>query len=514
MLHRLRQLGLTARVFEAGEDIGGTWYWNSYPGARCDVESLDYSYSFSDALQQEWTWSERFATQPEILRYIHFVADRLNLRPQVSLRTRVTAAAYDEVARRWRVETDRGEAVMARFCIMATGCLTAAAVVPEIPGLGDFKGRWLHTGNWPKQPVDLAGRRVGVIGTGSSGIQVIPAIAPEVAQLCVFQRTPSFSVPARNAPLDPARMAELKAGYAQRRAANLQSAAGYVYDPNFQSALEVDDAQRQAEYEARWRKGGAGFLVAYKDLLLNQAANDTAAGFVRAKIRAIVQDPVTAEALVPRGFPMGARRLCLDSDYYASFNRANVKLVDLLKSPIDRIVPEGIRTADATYALDVIVFATGFDAMTGPLLRIDIRGRGGLPLRRKWARGPLTYLGLQVAGFPNLFIVAGPGSPSVLSNMVVSIEQHVDWIAQCLHYLQRNALASIEAAADSEAAWVRHVNEVAGRTLYPLASSWYTGANVAGKPRVFTPYLGGVHKYRERCEQVAAQGYKGFVLQR
>jgi cyclohexanone monooxygenase len=511
MLHRLRQLGLSARVFEAGEDIGGTWYWNSYPGARCDVESLDYSYSFSDELQQEWTWTERFATQPEILRYIHFVAGRLDLRRDISLRTRVTAAAYDEPAGRWQVRTDRGEAVTARFCIMAAGCLSVPTV-PDMPGLQDFQGRWLHTGNWPKQGVDLAGQRVGVIGTGSSGIQLIPAIAPDVAQLYVFQRTASYSVPARNAPLDPAQMPALKAGYAERRARNRQSAAGYVHDPNFQSALEVPADQREREYQARWNIGGVCFIVAYKDLLLNQAANDTAAEFARRKIRQTVRNPEVAEALIPRGSPMGARRLCLDSNYYETYNRANVSLVNLLQSPIEKIVAEGVRTSDATYALDTLIFATGFDAMTGPLLAIDIRGRGGLSLRQKWADGPRTYLGLAVAGFPNLFVIAGPGSPSVLSNMVVSIEQHVEWIAQCLRHLERNSLSAIEALPDSEADWVEHVNTLADRTLYPLARSWYSGDNIPGKPRVFMPYVGGVHKYRERCEQVAADGYRGFVL--
>jgi cyclohexanone monooxygenase len=328
----------------------------------------------------------------------------------------------------------------------------------------------------------------------------------------VFQRTPSFSVPARNAAVDAAALAQMKAAYPQRRAGNLQSAAGYVYDPNFQSALEVSEEQRQREYEARWQKGGAGFIVAYKDLLVNQAANDSAADFVRNKIRGIVKEPETAEALIPRGFPFGARRLVLDTDYYETFNRPNVKLVDLLKSPIDRVVPEGIRTTEATYPLDVIVFATGFDAMTGPLLAVDIRGRQGLPLRQKWAHGPRSYLGLSVAGFPNLFIIAGPGSPSVLSNMVVSIEQHVDWIARCLQYLRAQGLNSIEAAVESENAWVEHVNALADRTLYPLARSWYSGTNIPGKPRVFMPYLGGVQRYRERCDKIAALGYEGFAL--
>ncbi len=510
-LHALRQVGLSVHAFEAGDDVGGTWYWNGYPGARCDVESVDYSYSFSDALQQEWTWTERFASREEILAYLRFVADRLDLRRDISLGTRVAAAQYDEAANSWNVRTSRGERISARFCIMATGCLSAATV-PRIEGLAEFEGHWLHTGNWPKEVVDLTGRRVGVIGTGSSGIQVIPSIADKVEHLYVFQRTPSFSVPARNAPLDPVFVQKTKTSYAERRTRNRQSAAGYVYDPNFESALEVPDDRRRQEFEFRWQKGGACFLVAYKDLLLSHDANEAAADFVREKIRRIVRDQRVAEALIPRGYPIGARRLCLDTGYYDTFNRANVTLVDLLEQPIDRIVPEGVRTTRATYPLDVLVFATGFDAMTGPLLAIDIRGRAGMSLRKKWAAGPRTYLGLCVAGFPNLFVVAGPGSPSVLSNVVVSIEQHVEWIAACLRHMQERSLTMVEAKPENESAWVEHVNALADRTLYPLARSWYSGDNIVGKPRVFMPYVGGVKKYREHCEQVAAQGYQGFML--
>ena len=510
-LHALRQLGMAVRAFEAGDDVGGTWYWNGYPGARCDVESVDYSYSFSEALQQEWTWTERFASREEILAYLRFVADRLDLRRDISLGTRVIAAEYDEAANSWNVRTSRGERISARFCIMATGCLSAATV-PQFEGLAEFQGHWLHTGNWPKEVVDLTGRRVGVIGTGSSGIQVIPSIADKVEHLYVFQRTPSFSVPARNALLDPAFMQKTKASYGVRRMRNRQSAAGYVYDPNFESALEVPDDRRRQEFELRWEKGGACFLVAYKDLLLSHEANEAAADFVREKIRRIVRDPHVAEALIPRDYPIGARRLCLDSGYYDTFNRANVTLVDLLEQPIERIVPEGVRTKSATYPLDVLIFATGYDAMTGPLLAIDIRGRARMSLRKKWAVGPRTYLGLSVAGFPNLFVVAGPGSPSVLSNVVVSIEQHVEWIAACLRHMRERSLTMVEAEPASESAWVEHVNALADRTLYPLARSWYSGDNIAGKPRVFMPYVGGVKRYREHYEQVAAEGYQGFVL--
>ena len=512
MLHRLRLQGLRVRVFEAGSDLGGTWYWNGYPGARCDVESVDYSYSFSPEIEQAWTWSERFASQAEILRYLDFVAARLDLRRDIQFDTRVAGAQYDENTRLWTVRA-AGDTLTARYLVLAVGCLSAANV-PDFDGLDDFQGRWLHTGRWPREGVDLKGKRVGVIGTGSSGIQLIPAIAPDVASLYVFQRSPSFSVPARNAPLSAEFQHDIKRSYPARRARNRQSAAGYHYDPNFESALDVTPEQRELEYEARWRKGGAGFLVAYKDLLVNADANATAAQFVSAKIRALVRDPATAEALVPRDFPIGARRLCLDSNYYATFNRDNVSLVDLQREPLERIVPTGVRTARADYALDVLILATGFDAMTGQLLALDIRGRGGLALREKWRDGARSYLGIGVAGFPNMFVVAGPGSPSVLSNMVLSIEQHVEWVADCIQHLDRGGYGAIEASGASENAWTAELAKLAERTLYPKVRSWYTGANVPGKPRVFTPYVGGAHRYREICGKVALQDYRGFVLTR
>ena len=510
-LHRLRGLRLTARVFEAGDGVGGTWYWNRYPGARCDVESMDYSYSFSDELQQEWHWTERYASQPEILAYINHVADRFDLRRDIQLDTRVTSAVFDEAGGRWTVETDRGDRVSAQFCIMATGCLSAAQV-PAIEGLETFAGRWYHTGHWPHEGVDFTGQRVGVIGTGSSAIQSIPIIARQAAHLFVFQRTPNFSVPAQNGPLDAEYERRIKASYAEFRRQARQSRVGFVVEREDRSALEVPPEERARKYEAHWRRGGLGFGATFADLLISQDANDTAADFFRGKIRSIVRDPAVAETLSPRDYPVGTKRLCVDTDYYATFNRPNVSLVDIRRTPIEAIVRDGLRTREATYRLDSLVFATGFDAMTGALLAIDIRGRAGQTLAEKWAAGPRTYLGLAVAGFPNLFAITGPGSPSVLSNMIVSIEQHVDWIADCIGYLRSHDHPCVEATVEAEDAWVAHVNEVGHATLYPRANSWYMGANVPGKPRIFMPYIGGVGTYRQVCDDVAAKGYQGFTL--
>jgi cation diffusion facilitator CzcD-associated flavoprotein CzcO len=511
MLHRLRGLGVSVQVFEAGAGVGGTWYWNRYPGARCDVESMDYSYSFSDELQQEWTWTERYAAQPEILKYINHVADRFDLRRDIKFSTRVTSAVFDDARSRWTVQTDRGDRVSARFCIMATGCLSDAQV-PDIKGRETFAGSWYHTGQWPHGGVDFTGQRVGVIGTGSSAIQSIPIIARQAGHLVVFQRTPNYSMPAHNAALDREYEQRVKAGYAEFRRQARESRIGFVVERSGDSALAAAPDEREREYEKRWRRGGLGFSAAYADILTSQEANDTAAEFFRKKIRAIVRDPEVAAALTPTDYPLGTKRLCVDTDYYATFNRDNVSLVDLRKTPIEAITPRGVRTTAAEYTVDSLVFATGFDAMTGALLKMDIRGRGGLALRDKWAAGPRTYLGLAVAGFPNLFTITGPGSPSVLSNMIVSIEQHVDWIADCLRQLRAQHRQRIEATAEAEEAWVTHVNEVGHMTLYPLAKSWYMGANVPGKPRIFMPYIGGVGVYRQKCDEVAAAGYVGFTL--
>ena len=512
-LYRLRQLGLTAIAFEAGSGVGGTWFWNRYPGARCDVESLEYSYGFDEALQQEWHWPERYGTQPEILKYVNHVADRFDLRKDVRLNTRVKSAVFDPASGRWTARTDRDDVVSALFCIMAAGNLSTPRV-PDFKGIGDFKGKWYHSGLYPHEGVDFTGLRVGVIGTGSSGVQMIPLIARQAKHLTVFQRTANFSLPARNAPMDPEKERNHKAHYAERRMAALDTPFAIAGHPApTKSALEVTEEERNAQYEAKWAEGGSiSFLYSYTDLLVNKESNDTASEFVRNKIRGIVKDPVTAELLAPKDHPIGTKRLCLDTNYYETYNRDNVRLVDVRGAPIQEITENGVRTADAEYELDAIVFATGFDAMTGALREIDIRAGNGPSLAEKWRGGPLTYLGIMVAGFPNMFIITGPGSPSVKTQMIAGIQQHMDWIADCIATLRAKGLNRIEATAEAEMAWVHHVNEVADSTLYPLANSWYVGANIPGKPRVFMPYVGGFAGYAKRCDAIAANGYEGFVM--
>ncbi|MFF5705582.1 flavin-containing monooxygenase [Streptomyces sp. NPDC012794] len=510
-LYRLRQLGLTAVVFEAGDDIGGTWYWNQYPGARCDVESMSYSYSFSPELDQEWEWSERYASQPEILRYIHHVADRFDLRGHISLRTRVTRAAYDEDRHVWQVSTDTGRTVSARFLVLASGCMSVPND-PGIPGAETFTGDLHHTARWPHEEVSFAGKRVAVIGTGCSGVQAIPVIAEEAAALTVFQRTPAYVLPAHNRPLHSAEVAELKARYPEFRQAQRLSRGGTVFEPPTGSALEADEAERTAAYEAAWNSGLlSGLLRTYTDILTDEKANETVAEFVRSKIRSIVTDPATAELLSPR-FPFATKRPCLGTGYYATYNQPHVTLVDLRTNPIEKITPQGILTSDGEHAFDVIVFATGFDALTGSQLAIDIVGKAGATLREKWADGPRNHLGLMSAGFPNLFTVLGPLSPSVLSNIAVSLEQQVEWITACIAHLRRHGLTEIDATPEAEAAWGTQVAEIAARTLYPAVASWYTGANIPGKPRVFLAYAGGLDRYRAECDAAARNGYTGFVL--
>jgi cation diffusion facilitator CzcD-associated flavoprotein CzcO len=511
-LYRLRESGLSARVIEAGSGVGGTWYWNRYPGARCDVESMAYSYSFSPELEQEWTWTEKYPTQPEILRYIEHVADRFDLRRDVTFETRVTDAVYSDVTSRWTVTTNTGEVIDTQYLIMATGCLSTSKA-PEIPGAERFGGPTYHTGHWPHEGVDFTGMRVGVIGTGSSGIQSIPIIAGQASELTVFQRTPNFSMPAGNRPLDEAEVADMKARYPDFREAQRTSGFGVPIEAATQSALEVGDDVRSATYQAGWDAGNlVAILASYNDTLTSKDANDTAAEFVRGQIRSIVKDPELAETLSPRSFPFGTKRPCLDSGYYDTFNQEHVDLVDIRKTPLVEITERGVRTSEDEYEFDAIVFATGFDAMTGALLAVDIRGRDGISLREKWAEGPRTYLGLAVAGFPNLFTITGPSSPSVLSNMIVSIEQHVEWITDCIEHLREQGVAEIEPTVEAEDGWVQHVEEVGNMTLYPTADSWYMGSNVPGKPRVFMAYIGGVGAYREKCDEVATKGYEGFAL--
>ena len=511
-LYRFRELGMSVRVLERGDSVGGTWFWNRYPGARCDVESVDYSYSFSPELEQEWEWSERFATQPEILCYLNHVADRFELRRDIELETLVTQAHFHEDSNRWLIRTSDGKRYSAKYCVMATGCLSSVNT-PKFNGLETFEGDWYHTARWPHEGVDFTGRRVGVIGTGSTGIQAIPRIAEHAEHLYVFQRTPNFSMPARNRPLHRDELREAKATYRERRAVSRVSQRGTPFPMATKSALEVTPKEREAKFEAAWADGGPnGITGSYLDISTNTEANELAAQFVRAKIREIVEDPAVAELLMPKDHPIGTKRICVDTDYYRTYNRDNVTLVDVRSSPIEEITPRGIRTWDEHYELDAIVFAIGFDAITGALSEIDIRGRGFLGLKDKWAEGPRTYLGLGSVGFPNLFLVTGPGSPSVLSNMVTSIEQHIDWTTDCVDHLERLGVEFIEATADAEDGWVHHVNEVARETLYPSAASWYMGANIPGKPRIFMPYIGGVGAYREICDRVAANGYEGFRL--
>lgn len=514
-LHRLRGIGLKVRVLEAGKDIGGTWFWNRYPGARCDVESLEYSYSFSEELQQEWQWPDRFAAQPDILRYIHHVAERFDLRRDIVVNAKVISASFDEAADRWTVTTERGVTVSAKYCIMASGNLSLPRV-PRFDGLDEFKGRSFHTGLWPDAAVDFSGRRVGVIGTGSSGIQLIPTIAPQAGHLYVFQRTANFSVPAVNRPLTAEVSREHKSRYSQWRQEARRTPFGIAgHAPPEKHAHEDSQEERAKVYERKWGAGGnISFLYAYKSLLVDKEANETACEFVRQKIASIVSDPKVAKLLMPNDHYIGTKRLCLDTGYYETFNRKNVTLVDVRTSPIRKLFAHGLHTTEADYELDDIVFATGFDAMTGALLDIDIRGRNALPLRGKWTNGPTTYLGLMTAGFPNMFIVTGPGSPSVKSNMVSAIEQHVDWISDCIQHLEGSGYSSIEADVENEDRWVAHVNDVANGTLYPLANSWYVGANIPGKPRVFMPYVGGLDRYRDICDSVAAKQYEGFVLRK
>ena len=511
MLIRLRELGLATRIYDTATDVGGTWYWNRYPGARCDVESMQYSYSFSAELQQEWQWSEKFSAQPEILDYARHVAERFDLRRDMQFETTVTSAVFDEQAKHWLITTDKGEKVSARYCIMGTGCLSTART-PDFEGISSYKGETYHTGHWPHEPVSFAGKRVGVIGTGSSAIQAIPVIAEQASHFTVFQRTPNYSIPSRNGPMTHDYERSWKDDYDTHRANARKTKNGILANLNPVSAMEVDEAEREAVYEQRWADGGTRFMAAFNDLAVNQDSNDSAADFVRSKIREIVKDPATAEILAAKDYPIGTKRICVDTHYFETYNLDHVDLVDIRQEPIVRINENGVHHAGTDYEFDAIVFATGFDAMTGTLDRIDIRGRGAVALKDQWEEGPKTYLGMMSAGFPNLFMVTGPQSPSVLSNMIVSIEQHIDWMSNCIAHMENTGQATIEPTLSAQEDWVAHSNEVAYSTLYPKAASWYMGANVPGKPRVFLPYIGGVGAYRDKCNDIAAEGYIGFAF--
>ncbi|MCC6433988.1 MAG: NAD(P)/FAD-dependent oxidoreductase, partial [Acidimicrobiales bacterium] len=510
LLHSLRGAGISAVALESGDDVGGTWYWNRYPGARCDIESLDYSYSFDPELADEWEWSERYATQPEILRYLQHVAERYDLRRDIRFSTKVSSARWDDTAKRWVVLTDGGDTLRSRFYIMATGCLSVPKD-PDLPGVERFRGPTYSTGRWPHEGVDFTGQRVAVIGTGSSAIQSIPHIAAQASRLVVFQRTPNFSLPARNGPIRAEHRAKIDADRAAYYEAKRTSTAGVPMPAGTDPAVAVPEEERNRRFELAWEAADLLTLGSqFSDLLVNAESNELACEFVRSKIRAKVNDPQTAEDLCPTTFPIMTKRMCLDTDYYETYNLPHVQLVNLRRTPITTITETGIETSDESFDFDAIVYATGFDAMTGAIVNVDIRGRDGLELKDKWAHGPRTYLGLTVRGFPNFFTITGPGSPSVLSNMVVSIEQHVEWITRCLSDLRAGGFDTIEATETAEEGWVQHVNDCADITLFPQANSWYMGANVPGKPRVFLPYIGGVGEYRQACNEVIERGYLGF----
>ena len=511
-LVRMRRAGFSAVVLETADDVGGTWYWNRYPGARCDILSVDYSYSWDPELQDEWTWSERYAAQPEILRYAQFVADKHDLRRDMRFNTRVTSAVWNDETNRWTIHTDKGDDLSCRYYIMATGCLSMPKV-PDIEGTDRFTGEVYFTSTWPHDGVDFTGKRVAVIGTGSSAVQSIPLIAAEADQLTVFQRTPNFSIPARNGPISDERMAAYRADPEAYREEARHSAAGVPREIPLEGALMVSEEERNARYEAMWEAGELlGVTGTFSDTLANAESNDTLRQFIHDKIRSIVDDPEVAEALCPTNHYVGTKRACLDTNYYETYNLPHVRLVNIRKDPITTITETGIDTAGESFEFDAIVFATGFDAMTGAIVGVDITGRDGLTLKEKWAHGPVTYLGLMTKGFPNLFMITGPGSPSVLSNMMVSIEQHVDWISDTLEYLRDHDLETIEPTELAETKWVEHNNKFADLTLMPTANSWYMGVNVPGKPQVFLPYPGGVGRYRATCDEVIERDYLGFVL--
>jgi cation diffusion facilitator CzcD-associated flavoprotein CzcO len=514
MLHKARTLKLRAQVIESAPSVGGTWYHNRYPGARVDIQSLEYSYSFSTELQQEWRWSQRYASQPELLRYANHVADRFELRDNIQLNTQLISAVWDDGAQCWRATTDTGQAWSARFLVTATGPLSTPNT-PRFEGLESFAGLRLHTADWPRERVDFSGMRVGVVGTGSSGVQLIPEIAREARELTVFQRTPAYVVPAHNGPLDPEWEARVKADYVGFRSRNLQTFSGAFsdYPPHMVSALEVNDEERRARFEERWQIGGFVILFTFFDLMFDIRANALAAEFVRQKIRGIVHDPETATLLSPT-YSIGCKRLCVDSSgYYETFNRPNVHLVDVSQSPIERITPGGVVVNGRVHALDALVLATGFDAVTGALTRLSLAGRRGLTIQDKWAHGALNYLGLAIAGFPNLFNIVGPGCPAAFTSVLVSIEHHVDWIGECIAWIRSRGLSTIEAREDAEAEWMAYVLAVAGQTVFLTCNSWYRGANIPGKPRLFLPLASGLPAYIERCAQVASSGYPGFNLQ-
>ncbi len=531
MLHKIQAYtDMSVQVLESASDIGGTWFWNRYPGARCDVESMQYSFAFSKELQQEWEWSEQYATQPEILKYINHVADKYNLRNKIAFNTKVSSIIYNEKTGLWKIETRNDNHLFAKFCIMATGCLSSP-YTPSFKGIDTFQGPIYHTAKWPKDPVTFSNKVVGIIGTGSSAIQSIPIIAQKAKHLFVFQRTPHYTVPARNRKLnykvlldknsfrDPRgfgfdkdiSVEEIKAGYDKLRAKAISMFSAMAFPLNSKSALEVSSKEREEEYEKRWELGGVPFIGSFNDLNISRKANETAAKFVRNKINSIVKNPLTAKTLTP-SYAIGCKRLAVDSGYYETFNRKNVTLVDISKTPISEITPSKILIGKNSFELESLILATGFDAMTGALLNINIVGKEGLTLQEKWENGPKSYLGLAIEGFPNLFTITGPGSPSVFTNMIISIEQHVDWIYECLKYMKKNKISEIEASSMAENDWAEYNGSVAKDHIRSSCNSWYMGSNIEGKPNIFMPFIGGFPEYIKICNQIASDDYDGFRL--
>lgn len=503
-VHKFNAMGLKIQGYEAGSDVGGVWYWNRYPGARVDLPSIDYSFGFSQEVEQEWTWSEQFAAQPELLRYINFVADRLDLRRHIQFNTRVTSAEWDDARQVWVVKTDRGDVVEATYCIMATGPLSIPKD-PEIPGIERFRGELLRAGRWPHQPVSYAGKRVGVIGTGSTGIQIVQEVGPQAGELFVFQRTPSFTMPMRNVPLEPDYVAEVKRNYAGLRESARNSPAGGIRPASTRAFFSVTPAQRLSLMEDAWKQGGLAMLGTFSDLLVNEEANEHVAEFVRGKIGEMVKDPVTAEKLKPRGYPIFARRPCLDSSYYETFNLPTVHLMDCNEDPIVEITDKGVRTRSGEVELDMLIFATGYDGLTGAMLAVDVQGRDGLRVSQKWSEGARSYLGIMMAGFPNLFMTTGPNGPAALANIIRISENDVDWIADAMRHMSATGQTAMEPTTEAEDGWMKTVAALSQRSLLNKAKTWYLGANVKDKPQGLSMFTGGFPKYREYCT-LATQG--------
>jgi cation diffusion facilitator CzcD-associated flavoprotein CzcO len=512
-LHRLRdQMGMSVKVIEKADDVGGTWYWNRYPGAQCDSESHIYCYSFNEDILEEWRWSERYPSQPEVLEYLRFVADNLDLRQDIDFETEVTSAEFQEDSGTWEVSTDDGEKISSQYFVTAVGCLSEP-YIPDFEGIESFEGEWYHTGTWPHDPVDFTDKKVAVVGTGATGIQVIPEVAKkDIEHLTVFQRTPNYAVPARDRPLEDEDWEEIQANHERILEQAHDSGFGMPFEIGHETAEGMSMEELEEDLESRWEEGGFRFLLAFEDLLTNEKTNEKVSEFLRNKIRESVDDPELAEKLVPKDHYYATKRPPLHTDYYETFNKDNVSLVDVHETPIERIAPEGIQTSDKLHEFDMIIYATGFDAMTGTLLNMDIKGRDGLTLDEKWADGPQTYLGLSMHGFPNMFTITGPQSPSVLSNMPVSIEHHVEWITNTIEYLVDNDIHLIEPTKQAEEAWTAHNREVAEQTLYTTVDSWYMNENIPEKPTVFTPYSGGVDVYHDTILEVAEKGYEGFEL--